>query len=56
VNLGVRGVLRRAGVLDEGAVAALAVEEAEMGVALVAEAVVRNKMVIHESVHLLSRI
>jgi hypothetical protein len=43
-------------VLDEGAMAALAVEEAEMGVAMVAEAVLRNRMVTHGSVHLLTRI
>jgi hypothetical protein len=56
VNLGFRGMLMRAGVLDVGAGAALAVMAAEMGVAMVAEAVLRNRMVTHESVHLLTRI
>jgi hypothetical protein len=49
-------MLMRAGVLDVGAGAALAVMAAEMGVAMVAEAVLRIRMVTHESVHLLTRI
>jgi predicted nicotinamide N-methyase len=49
-------MLMRAGVLDVGAGAALAVMAAKMGVAMVAEAVLRNRMVTHESIHLLTRI